>query len=227
MDRKGVVLKSSTHVNRHKKAQPYIGILLPLIIIGGWIYPPLGYFLVGCMVMAIGYGVVKGRYWCDWLCPRGSFYDIYLAPLSRNKEVPGIFKNTVFRTVVMASLMAGLGSRVVMLWGDFYAMGRPMVTMLTATTIIGIALGIIYNERVWCMICPMGTLANWLGREKQLVTISSECNSCKKCARTCRMQLKPYDHRSAGAMLDADCLKCLYCVENCPKSALSFAGRAS
>lgn len=59
--------------DKHRLRQLMIGILLLLFIVGGWFYPPIGYFLVVCMLGAMGVGIFKGRNWCDWLCPGGVF----------------------------------------------------------------------------------------------------------------------------------------------------------
>lgn len=75
------------------------------LIIGGWFYPPLGYFMVFCMFAAMALGVIKGRKWCDWYCPRGSFYDSFLKRFSRNLSVPTLFRHPLFRAGWLALLM--------------------------------------------------------------------------------------------------------------------------
>jgi hypothetical protein len=42
----------------------------PFILIAGWRYPILGYVIPFCMLAGVGIALFKGRYWCDWLCPR-------------------------------------------------------------------------------------------------------------------------------------------------------------
>jgi polyferredoxin len=67
----------STQIARVRTAplQGINAVLFVSLLVGGWFYCPLGYFLIFCMVMAMGIGLVKGRNWCDWMCPRGSFWD--------------------------------------------------------------------------------------------------------------------------------------------------------
>lgn len=209
-------------VEKHRRLQPLIGITLVLLLIGGWFYPPLGYFLLFCMVMAMGIGVIKGRNWCDWMCPRGSFWDQYLGRFSRKVEVPGFFRSTPFRMLWLGILMTMLIVNLTPVWGDYYKMGRPFVMILTVTTAVGLVLGILYHHRIWCMFCPMGTMANWLGRGKMPLTVSSSCTQCGTCEQVCRMQINPGLYREAGVVQHGDCLKCFYCVEKCPKQALSF-----
>lgn len=52
-----------------------------VILILGWYYPLLGYFIPLCMLLGIGIGFSKGRKWCDWFCPRGSFFDSMIRPI--------------------------------------------------------------------------------------------------------------------------------------------------
>ncbi|MFH0732887.1 MAG: 4Fe-4S binding protein [Candidatus Omnitrophota bacterium] len=47
-----------------------------VIVIAGWRYPLLGYFIPLCMILGVSMGLFKGRVFCNWLCPRGSFYDV-------------------------------------------------------------------------------------------------------------------------------------------------------
>jgi NAD-dependent dihydropyrimidine dehydrogenase PreA subunit len=68
----------------------------------------------------------------------------------------------------------------------------------------------------------MGTMANWLGRGKMPLTVDEKCSNCGACEKVCRMQIYPGSYREAGVVSHGDCLKCHYCVENCPKKALEF-----
>lgn len=153
---------------------------------------------------------------------RRFFYDIILSKLSLQKPVPKFFRSVYLRIFMMMVLMTVLTVKLIPVWGDYYAMGKPFVLVLTVTTIVGIILGVIFNERIWCMFCPMGTMANWLGRGKQLLQISSGCKECGACAKVCRMQIIPQNYKTSGEVTHGDCLKCSYCVKVCPVNALSF-----
>lgn len=195
---------------------------LPLVLIGGWFYPLIGFLLLGCMVGAIAVALYKGRAWCDWMCPRGSFYDLLIKKFSRRKDIPEFFKKQYVRIAVILILFSVLGSQVYLHWGDWSAIGMTLVTILTVTTTVGIVLGIIYQERIWCHICPMGTFGNYLSEGKYPLTIKDNCTNCKVCAKVCPMQLKPYNFKDTGTIGDNDCIKCSTCVAVCPKKALGF-----
>jgi polyferredoxin len=206
---------------KRARLQMYTSVVLPLVLIGGWVYPPLGFSLLICMFGAIGIALYKGRAWCDWMCPRGSFYDLFLNKLSRNMLIPSLFKTKWFRTLILSLLMGALGIQIYYALGDSYGIGRAFVLVLTVTTTAGIVLGAVFKPRAWCQICPMGTLANWLSRGKKPLYVSEHCKDCNLCAKVCPMQLKPYEYKS-GEMTDSDCIKCSSCVAACPINALGF-----
>ncbi len=205
-----------------RRPQALLGVALLLLLAGGWLCPPLGYFMVFCMVMAMGIGALKGRAWCDWMCPRGSFWDSFLSKASRGARVPALFRSTAFRLLWLGLLMTMLAVNLRPVWGDWYLMGKPFVKILTVTTAVGLVLGAVFHPRIWCMFCPMGTLANWLGRGRKPLSVSAACVQCGLCETVCRMRIDPGQYRGSGVVTHGDCLKCSRCVDRCPKKALSF-----
>jgi polyferredoxin len=211
------------HKERRRRLQSMTWIGLPVVLIGGWFYPVFGFFLLICMGGAALIALMRGRAWCDWMCPRGSAYDLFLKKASRGRDVPELLKSMRFRAALFSVLIAVLGSQVAMAWGSLHEVGLAMVRLLTVTTSAGILLGVFYNERAWCTICPMGTLGNLIGREKAPITIDEDkCTSCKLCAKQCPMRLAPHSYKDAGVLGDADCIKCETCVAACPKNALEM-----
>jgi ferredoxin-type protein NapH len=206
---------------KRSKLQVTTSIILPIVLVGGWFYPPLGFFLLACMIGSLAIAWEKGRKWCDWSCPRGAFYDVYLSKISQKAIMPSFMKTHWFRSIILGSLLIALSVQVYFAWGDFDAVGLAFVRVLTITTAAGIILGTFFHERAWCHICPMGTLGNWASMDKQSLHVNEECKSCKLCAKVCPMQLKPYEHKAAS-MHNGDCLKCKSCVVACPIDALGF-----
>lgn len=206
---------------KRSRLQKYTSIGLPAVIVGGWFYPPIGFALLICMVGAIGISLYNGRSWCDWMCPRGSFYDLFLEKVSRKLRIPGVFKTNWFRSLILGTLITALGVQIYIAWGDSKGIGLAFVTVLTVTTTIGIVLGAVFKPRAWCQICPMGTLGSWISKGKKPLYVSEQCMDCKKCAKVCPMQLAPYENKS-DAMTDGDCIKCSSCVAACPVNALGF-----
>jgi len=207
---------------KRSRLQMYTWLGLPLVVIVGWFYPKLGFLLLGCMVGAIAVAAYKGRAWCDWMCPRGSFYDLFIQKVSRKKKVPEFFRKKATRIAMLIILLSVLGSQIYIHWGDWDSVGLAMVTILTITTAVGIILGAMYQQRIWCHICPMGTISNYLSEGKKPLSIESTCVNCKICSKVCPMQLNPYEFKADGVMGDNDCIKCATCTVACPKKALHF-----
>jgi len=204
--------------------QSILGSIFVILLAAGWHFPLIGYFIPVCMVAGVGMATIRGRQWCNWYCPRGSFADTYLKLISPGKTIPRLLKSTPFRLGVLTFLMAMLTIQIVRLWPDGFAIGGFFIILLTITTIIGIILSLIYHQRSWCYICPIGSLSNWVGRNKHQLTMNSEaCISCGLCAKNCPMQLAPAETKEARNMqYKGDCLKCGLCVAACPKDALSW-----
>ncbi len=199
--------------------QAYTWVVLPLVAIGGWFYPLLGFLLFGCMLGAVGVSFFRGRYWCDWMCPRGAFLDLFLGLVSRKFTIPSFFRHEIVRTFMLLLIFTVIGVQFYLVWGNLPAMGLALVRVLTITTVAGILLGWVIHPRTWCHICPMGTVAHWVARGQKYLRAGSNCVSCGICAKVCPMQLTPNELDRDNS---SDCLRCLSCVHSCPKKALSF-----
>ncbi|MBU3911608.1 MAG: 4Fe-4S binding protein [Candidatus Omnitrophica bacterium] len=150
-----------------KKTQLVTVWFLPLIVIGGLFYPVLGYLVLAMIGFFLTLSFFKNRYWCWNLCPRGAFLDIALSKISRNKPVPRIFLKQYFRWSVFILFMGFLVFRIVRAGGEPVLIGSVFVGTCLLTTIIAIFLGVITKHRAWCMICPMGTLQEKIGKIKK------------------------------------------------------------
>lgn len=193
------------------------------VLAGGWVWPVLGYFIPFCMLLGLGIGIFRGRKWCDWLCPRGSFFDQVIKPLSPQRKIPLIFKNNKFRITVLALLMLILASNIISRWPDPYLVGKFFVVMLWVTTVFGIILGLIFHQRTWCFFCPVGFLTGWIGHRRNNLKITLElCNECQLCSKVCPMQSSPLEvaKREKKNSQEDCCIKCDLCVKICPNQAL-------
>jgi len=162
------------------------GVIFMAFLLGGWFYPLTGYFIPLCMLLGMGIGLFRGRKWCDWYCPQGSFYDYLMKPICSKKAIPCLFKNMYFRLAVLVVLMAVMTFNLIKRWPEPNGIGMFFVMMLTTTTILGIVLALIFHQRSWCCIYPIGTAIHLTGRNKKPLRINSElCIDCKLCEKVC------------------------------------------
>ena len=212
---------------KRKIKQFLMAIIFLIILIGGWQYPLLGYFIPLCMLLGISIGFLKGRKWCDWFCPRGSFFDTFIKPVSQKKEIPKLFKGLPLRIGILSFLMLMMTLQIIKRWPNPYKIGMFFVILLTVTTILGIILALIFHQRTWCCFCPIGSMANWVGRNRYPLKIDSKlCTECKLCYKVCPIQVAPLRFKKLDleTVKDGDCLKCGLCVLSCPKEALKLNG---
>jgi len=200
------------------KITPYLGIIVLIISIGGIFYPKLGYFLLLVFASLMIIAPFRGRWFCGNLCPRGSFVDFWLGPISRKAKIPAFLKSMWIRAPIFILLMGFMILRILQTEGVVDKVGMVFVTLCIMTTSIAILFGTLIAPRAWCSFCPMGTLQRTLGGSKYQLKVDREkCIECGKCQKACPMQLP------VNEILDKpDCIKCARCIEVCPKEALSF-----
>jgi ferredoxin-type protein NapH len=211
---------------KHRRVkQLLMSVVFIFVLVGSWFYSLLGFFIPACMVFGILIALKQGRQWCDWKCPRGSFWDYMVKPLSPKREIPAVLKSMPVRLGALGILMTIMVIQIIVRWPSASKIGAFFALMLTATTVIGVILAFFYHQRSWCFLCPIGTLSNLVGRNKHMLEINSEqCVECKLCAKVCPVGIKPYIYKREDRQLveDFDCLKCGSCVAACPKKALKF-----
>ena len=97
--------------------------------------------------------------------------------------------------------------------------------MLSSTTIMAVVLALFVHPRAWCRVCPVGSLANWVGRDKYPLRIDSNlCIECGLCRKACSIDIFPFNYKGekVETVWDGDCLRCGQCVADCPTGALSL-----
>ncbi len=204
--------------------------LAPVVVVTialGWKYPLLGFSVPVVMLAGVIGALVNGRYVCGNLCPRGSFLDRIISPLSRKGPIPGWLRNAVLRWIIFAALMGLMVVRAMANPADLRHWGSVFWLMCTVTTTLGIVGGLAIHPRAWCALCPIGTMQGAIGGgRRQLRIDSAACVECHLCEKACPFDLAIVPHKDAGRLGDRDCLKCPQCVAACPNSALAWPGPA-
>lgn len=200
------------------KITPYLGMIVLIVSIGGIFYPKLGYILLLVFATLLIIAPFRGRWFCGNLCPRGSFVDFWLAPLSRRLSIPPFLRSMWIRIPIFIALMGFMIYRLLGTQGVVDRIGMVFVTLCIITTSIAILFGVIIAPRTWCTFCPMGTLQRIMGGSKYRLKLDGDlCIDCKRCQKVCPMQLQVSEIQDLP-----DCIKCGRCIDTCPKDALSF-----
>lgn len=119
-------------------------------------YPVVGFVALICMIGPVAVAVSRGRYWCGNVRPQGNFYDKIIQRLSRQKSIPVVFKMEGFRRFMVMFIFVVFSIQMYVAWGDPSAMGDIFIRIIFWTTVIGVVIGIVFQQRAWCRICPLG-----------------------------------------------------------------------
>jgi len=136
--------------------------LLPVVVIGGLFWPPLGYLVFFMMVFFLVLSFFRGRVWCSKICPRGAFLDLVLSKFSLKNRLPLFIAKPAFKWSMAVLFMGYFVLQLITAEKTFYAVGFVFVRMCLLTTVIAVVLGIPLHQRIWCVFCPMGTVQGWL-----------------------------------------------------------------
>lgn len=199
--------------------------LLPLVVIGGYFWPLLGYIAVAMLVFMLTLSLFRGRYYCGWFCPMGAFFERFLSVVSRKLKMLPLFKAGWFKWLVFVLMMGLLTSRLILTNGDPRKIGAAFVMMWTISTIMAIGLGLVWKPRSWCSICPMALFQGLIAPRTYQLQVSESCRECGLCAKACPIETNPGKFKSVGVVKSSDCMRCGNCVVNCPGKALSFDGQ--
>lgn len=197
-------------------------LLVPIVIVGGYFFPYLGFLVPAVMVMGMAGGFFNGRWTCGWACPRGGFLERVMGRLSFHLGMPRFLRDYVFRWVLFALLMGFMVWRLSLNPGSPEHWGRVFWLMCTITTALGLVLAVLFAPRTWCSFCPVGTFASTVGGHKRPLQIDEGCRKCKLCEKACPLELQIARDAEVGHLTDKDCLRCGECIKACPVGILHF-----
>ncbi len=195
---------------------------IPFVIVGGYFWPYAGFSVVAMIGVFLVLSSLRGRMYCGWACPMGSFHERVLSWVSLKRDIPALCKKKWFRWMVFIAMMGLMSFRLILSGGDLEKLGAVFSMMWVISMSAAIVFGVIFKPRSWCSFCPMGTMQGVTGYGRYLLKIGEECRECGLCRRVCPIQTYPGSHKSDGEIKSGECMRCFNCVENCPTKALSF-----
>jgi ferredoxin len=204
------------------KKYSYLIMLSNLLI--GLIHPMVALVFFICMMGPALIGFFTGRFWCGNICPIGNFFDNVSIKLSRNNKAPIIYKSVYVKTVVAIIMMSMFIYDMKSTWGNGNSVGLIYFKMIMESIIIGTLLSLLYNHRIWCHFCPMGSMGALVAKfskNKKVLEVSSKCTSCSKCTDNCPMGISPANFKD-NKISSLDCIQCGKCMNICPQKAISY-----
>ncbi|KJF28757.1 4Fe-4S ferredoxin [Clostridium aceticum] len=114
----------------------------------------LGLLCMGTPIyLAVGGG---GKVHCAKYCPRGSMLGVFIDKISFKRNLPSSFKTKTVKNIMLVWMIGMFTISLIMAGGDFTKTAFAIVRMMTVSTVVGIMMGILFQPRSWCVVCPMG-----------------------------------------------------------------------
>lgn len=171
--------------------------------------------------------ILAGAVFCGWICPLGAIQEwlniIGQRFFNRRLKIPkGLdialrsLKYILLSSILIITIQTGR------LWFEGYDPFKVFFHFKfdTAAYIILITFSIlaILIERFWCKyLCPLGAIIfplSYFG----LINLNQSkenCNDCGLCNHACSMDLQPSQSLPNKSITNAECIKCLDCMESC------------
>ncbi len=191
-------------------------------------------------VAAIVLTLVFGRFFCGWACHVVAYQDLCAWILKKLKLRPGALRS---RLLVFVPLGAAL---YMFVWPQVLRLdeGRAFPTLrahfstdsfwqtfpgpLIATLTIlvdGFLVVWFLGAKGFCTYgCPYGAFFGVADRfARGRIRVTDACEGCGHCTATCTSNVRVHEEVALHKMVvDPGCMKCLDCVNVCPKDALYF-----
>ena len=215
------------------------------------VFPSTLESLVLLMIPYIATLIFFGRGWCGWMCyfggtveacaggsnqrwKLGAFRQKFLveghsvALGGLKDEVRDIKYGFLLGTLLLLTALVTPVFCIVCwaVWFQFPVLLAALFVLFVAFVAI---LPFMTKKRWWCLICPVGTLAE-LGNHLSPFRVkidSTKCTKCYDCIYDCHTYAITPETIETTFKPNADCDKCGLCMESCPDDAIDLYWRDS
>ncbi|NLI92028.1 MAG: 4Fe-4S binding protein [Peptococcaceae bacterium] len=180
------------------------------------------------LILAVGFGPVI----CGWVCPLGTFQE-YIGKLGRkifgsryNQFIPQLLDRYLrylrYGVLIMVLYITATTTKLIFQDVDpYYALFNfwSEEVALSALVVLGITIVLsFFVERPWCKYaCPYGAVLGIfnLFRIFKIRRSPSTCINCKKCDKSCPMNITV---SSGEKVINHQCISCMKCTSeiSCP-----------
>ena len=143
-------------------------ILLITYVIMSFIYPILGLFGFLCMIVPIFLNIIKqGKMHCSHICPRASFFNKFLTLAKwKRLKTPNFFRNNNFKYLLLIVMFGRFTMLVAKYYNNPIKLAINISGLMFMSITVGVVMGLVYNARSWCQICPMMTLMDVMDKNR-------------------------------------------------------------
>ncbi len=106
----------------------------------------------------------KGKRHCSHYCPRGSFLGKFLPQISFGLPFPRWMDSKIFKMTLLIWMFGIFGISIFFAGTDLIRLAQVITRIMFASFIIGIIIGLLFQPRSWCKICPMGTASGLISK---------------------------------------------------------------
>jgi ferredoxin len=190
---------------------------VPALIIAGPLYRGTEFFMLFLFGATL---LLVGPAWCSYLCYLGAWEGWSSRLAGKPGSLPA-WRQPVRLGLLALVILTALGLRLL----EAGWLAAFLIALLFGLG--GVAVMVFISRRNGIMThcvtyCPIGLLANWLGRISPFrMRISAGCTNCLLCTRACRYEaLHPED--LARQRPGSSCTMCGDCLGSCPKDRIHY-----
>jgi len=146
-----------------KFTKKYSWVLFMLFFVGALIDVRFGLAALACMVGPSLYGFITGKNkFCTGYCPRGSFLQKFLPILSRKSPIPKSVRGFWGKVFVLSFMATSIGISLYISIISYESIGTTLIRAIMLSSLFALVLGVMYQPRAWCTVCPGGVVSRKL-----------------------------------------------------------------
>lgn len=167
-----------------------------------------------------------GRFFCGWICPLGSIFDI-VEHIKRNTGKLKYIKLNNLKIYILMILMLMLFFNLQFIWlfepmailsqGIIFVVRKQIPYVL----LFVISISVFFFPRAWCkVICPTGAIFSIFSHLRVISRkVNNNCTKCMKCYKECPLGIIEKDPEKH---IKKECLSCFSCANVCQYKAVRF-----
>ena len=150
-------VRPQPRTNKKKSHMAWSWIIMVIFLMLSILDLRFGLGAVLCMTMPMVHALRgHGKIHCSHYCPRGSLFGRFLQRISLRNTLPNFMRTRAFKNGLLSLMVLMLSISLTHNHHSIQAVGMALFRFMSASLAVGLVLGVFYQPRSWCQICPMG-----------------------------------------------------------------------